>query len=53
MTEDTDNSAMVQRANDLAQELVDAVRRPDWDQVFLISQTLQQIADALSAQPKT
>lgn len=48
MATDGERTAMGERANGLSKELIDAVQRADWDQVFLISQELQRVADALS-----
>ena len=48
MTTEEERTAMVERANGLSKELIDAVQRADWDQVFLISQELQRVADTLS-----
>ncbi|MBI4198919.1 MAG: hypothetical protein HY535_00390 [Chloroflexi bacterium] len=51
MTPEPQRAALVQRATGLAEELAGAVHRSDWDQVFLIAQELQRMADLLTSPP--
>lgn len=38
-----------EHARGLTQELAGAVQRADWDQVYLVAQALQEVADQLSS----
>ena len=49
MTSPGNQAVLTEHARGLAQELAGAVQRADWDQVYLIAQALQEVADQLSS----